>query len=392
MRTPSFAALVAGFSLAITPAPATAQATTAATNPDVDPATGLYVPTDRDERGLWMQMEDAERKLKVSPLVIHDEPLNAYVRKIFCRTVGNANCRGIRLYLVRTPDFNATMAPNGVMEIWSGLLVRARNEAQLAAVLGHEFTHYQDRHSVKLFHSIKNQTSAAAWLSMIVPLIGPMAALSSIFQHSREMEHDADVGGLNLMAQAGYDTREASKIWEQIRAEMDATAAERKVKSRKDKTGGMWATHPPSAERVAYLAEAAKATPGTPDATGADSYADAMRPYWPTFIDDQLKRNDFGAAEFLLTALEREGDADWLSYAHAELFRRRGADGDMAKADDYYSKGIAAGGALPELWRGRGFARLKLGRIDEAKADLSEYLERAPTASDKAMIAMLAGG
>ena len=63
-----------------------------------------------------------------------------------------------------------------------------------------------------------------------------------------------------------------------------------------------------------------------------------------------------------------------------------------AQAAGYFSEAIGGGGALPELWRGRGLALLKLGRGEDGKADLKEYLKRAPEASDKAMIAMMAGG
>jgi predicted Zn-dependent protease len=226
---------------------------------------------------------------------------------------------------------------------------------------------------------------------MFIGVIGALMILPSIFAHSREMEHDADMGGVSFMANAGYDTRQAAGIWEQLRAEMDATAAERKTKSRKDKNGGMFATHPPSAERVTYLTEAAKQRPGTPGAAGDEAYAAVMRAYWPEIIDDQLKRNDFGAADYLLNALEKEQAADWLSYAHGELYRRRAGAGDLEKAVVYYGQGIAEGGTVPELWRGRGLALLKLGKPAEGKTDLGEYLKRAPEASDKSMIAMMAG-
>ena len=43
----------------------------------------------------------------------------------------------VRVYLERTPLFNASMAPNGMMTVWTGLMLRVENEAQLAAVLGH---------------------------------------------------------------------------------------------------------------------------------------------------------------------------------------------------------------------------------------------------------------
>ena len=57
------------------------------------------------------------------------EAFNAYVRKVLCNLVGPGKCASIRLYIVRTPDFNASMAVNGAMVVYSGLLLRTQNEA-----------------------------------------------------------------------------------------------------------------------------------------------------------------------------------------------------------------------------------------------------------------------
>jgi hypothetical protein len=129
-----------------------------------------------------------------------------------------------------------------------------------------------------------------------------------------------------------------------------------------------------------------------PCANGSEAYRAAMAKFWPIFVDDQLKLNDFGASEFLLSSLAANGWTPDLCYARAELYRRRATAGDLEKAATFYGDGITSGGTLPELWRGRGLAQLKLGRTEPGKADLSEYLKRAPEAPDKAMIAMLAGG
>lgn len=365
--------------------------TQGATTTSDDPA--LYKPTDKDERGLWMQMDEVERELKNSPEVIRDPALNAYVRSVLCKVATEARCANIRLYITRTPHFNATMAPNGVMQVWSGLLLRTTNEAQLAAILGHEYTHFQERHTLRLFRDIKKKTDAASFLN-VIPFAGiiSLGLLSSIFGFSREMERAADRGGLDLMAAGGYDTQEAARVWERLREEMDATAAERKTKSRKDKNGGMFATHPPSAERVTSLNEWAKASPGIPGASGADRYRAAIAPWWPQFVDDQLKLNDFGASEYLLSSLASTEWTPPLLYARGELYRRRAAPGDLEKAVQFYGEAIAGSGEMPEIWRGRGLALSKLGQSEAAKADLKEYLKRAPKAPDRALIAMLAGG
>ena len=116
-----------------------------------------YKPQNQDERGLWLQMEEEERTLKKSNFIIRDAALNAYVRDVFCRTVGNDRCGDVRIYIMRTPYFNASMAPNGMMQVWSGLMLRTQNEAQLAAILGHEYAHYQKRHSLQLFQDAANR-------------------------------------------------------------------------------------------------------------------------------------------------------------------------------------------------------------------------------------------
>ena len=358
------------------------------------PAPDLYRPQDKLEQGLWMEMEESERGLKTSQLVIHDPALNQYVRGVLCRTVGDGACANIRLYLMRTPNFNAVTAPNGALQVWSGLLLRVQNEAQLSAVLGHEYAHFEKRHSLALYHQAKSKSAAAAWLAFTgIGLIASFGLIGSLFKFSREQEQEADLAGLQKMAAAGYDTREAAVIWEQLRDEMDATAAARGTKSRKDKTGGMFATHPPSAERVAYLRQAAMAQPGVPGETGADRYRAAMAAWWPVFLDDQLKMNDFGATAFLLDSIARSGErSPWVDYARGELYRRRAAAGDLEKAESLYSASIAAGADMPELWRGRGLARLKLGEADDGRADLKEYLARSPNAPDKDMITMMSGG
>ncbi len=370
------------------------------------PATGAQAPVATappapaaapDLRALLMRMDEQERVLKTSPLIIRDAGLNAYVRAVLCRTIGASKCADVRLYILRTPDFNAAMSANGMMEVFSGLLLRTRNEAQLAAVLGHEYTHFENQDSLRLFREARSKSSAATWLAFTgIGLIASIGMVASLFRYSRDMERAADLGGLQKIAQAGYNTREAAAIWEQLRAEMDATAASRNLPSRKDKDTGLFASHPPSAERVAYLKEEATALPGTPGVNGLAQWRQAMQQWWPIFLDDQLKRNDFGATEYLLTSSAVDGWTPWLLYAHGELYRRRDGPGDLDKAIGCFDQAIAAGGAtggdLPAMWRERGLARIKQGAAAGGRADLAEYIRQAPAAEDHSLIAMMAGG
>ena len=379
---------------AVAPAPQEEpQAEAASTEPAVSLA--AFEPQDELERSLWQRMEEYERALMKSNQVIDDPELNAYVRDVLCRTVG-PECAHIRLYILRSPQFNATMAPNGVMTVWSGLMLRAQNEAQLATVLGHEFSHFKRRHSVQLFVEAKNKSNTAAWLALTgVGLLFALGVEASIYQFSREMEEEADIDGLAYIKNAGYDPRQVPLIWEQIMSEDDATREARgRKKKRRSTKAGIYSTHPKSQARIDYLnAQIAEMGEDVSTETGADQYRAAMAAWWPKFLDDQLKRNDHGGSQFLI---ERMGAANgwtpWLTYARAEFHRKRGEPGDFEQAVTYYTDAIERGGELPELWRGRGYALRKVDRKEEAKADFREYLKRVPDAPERGMISMLAGG
>lgn len=364
----------------------------ATTAPIVDAG---YQPQDKDERGLWMQMDEEERRLKNSNFVIRDAALNAYVRDVFCRTVGEAECRPIRIYLVRTAYFNASMAPNGMMQVWTGLFLRTRNEAQLSAVMGHEFTHYKNRHSLQLFRQVREKAGVAAFLGGF-GLLGSMISLgmiSGVFQFSRDMEREADMESITLMSKSGYDPHAAGLIWEQMRAEMDASAAARNVATRKDRNGGMFATHPPTAERMTYLKELAEKihADGTPVVREAE-YRAALGPFWAMFIDDQIKLNDFGSTDFLLQSLASKGWTAELLYARGELYRTRGLPDDLKQAVGFYRDSLSKDPSFADGWRGLGLTLIRSGAQPEGKAALKTYLEKRPEASDRAMMLMLAGG
>ena len=364
------------------------------------PSSAGYRPQDKLEDGLWFEMDEQERLLRQSKFLVTDPALNAYVRGVLCRTVGEARCAATRLYIVRTPYFNASMAPNGTTIVYTGLFLRMRDEAQLAAVLGHEYTHFEQRHTLRLFKDIRAKTDALSWLSFIpIPYLGMLsqiALIGGIYSFSRDMEREADAGSLGELARAGYDPREASAIWEQLGAENDATAKVRGHKSQKDKNGGMFATHPKSTERMPTLrdkaAAIALAEPGT---TRAAEYRTALKDWWPRLIEDQIKLQDFGGTEYLLGTLAAGDAAGWtpeLLYAKGELYRSRGEPGDFEAAVAAYEAAIVKGGALPETWRGLGLARLRLGQVDAGRAALRDYLAKRPAAEDALILASMVEG
>jgi metalloendopeptidase OMA1, mitochondrial len=133
--------------------------------------------------------------------------------------------------LVDAPDsVNAWALPGGKMAVYTGLFKAAKNEDQLAAVMGHECSHAIARHGGE---RISQQTATQALLTGVgVGLsfaeMGPaaqqatMAAFGAGTQYgvllpfSRHHESEADELGLFIAAEAGYDPREAVTLWKNM--------------------------------------------------------------------------------------------------------------------------------------------------------------------------------
>ena len=132
---------------------------------------GEQPPKTSDEAGLWMISNDVERRLATSGHVVKDPALQQYLHQIICR-LSPEHCADIRVYVVRNPHFNASMAPNGSMQVWTGLLLRVQDEAQLAAVLGHEIGHYIERHSIERWTQIISSSDAAGFFGLATAAAG----------------------------------------------------------------------------------------------------------------------------------------------------------------------------------------------------------------------------
>lgn len=96
------------------------------------------------------------------------------------------------------------MAPNGMMSVYTGLLLRTQNEAQLAAVLGHEIGHYLARHSLQRFEVEQATMTATGILGM-----GLGAAGLGGLGPSRRSRRSPDCR-LTVATMSGKRTRSAS--------------------------------------------------------------------------------------------------------------------------------------------------------------------------------------
>jgi predicted Zn-dependent protease len=125
-------------------------------------------------------------------------------------------------------QINAFCVPGGKIGVFSGLVRRLDlTDDELAAVLGHEIAHALREHT-------REQVSQAELSSTIVEAIaasglrysGAASALTGLgsvylvrLPYSRQMESEADLIGLELMARAGYDPRLAANLWRKLQAQ-----------------------------------------------------------------------------------------------------------------------------------------------------------------------------
>lgn len=349
-----------------------------------------YVPEEaRDEQGLWMEFEEMERTLNKSALLVRDADINNYITEIVCR-VAAAYCNDFRVYVIRNPGFNASMTATGMMQIWTGLIIRANSTDEIAAVVGHEIAHYTRLHSLQRLRDMKKKLAAGSVFDLAVILatgystpLGQMTAMMSVLSFSREQETEADLLGTRILAEASYNPHASYKVWQRIIAEEEAAAVKRR------KPSAFSQTHPATQQRASYLESLVVSTYGEDD---AESVADEkllaiLNNHYLFLMEDQLDTNRFGRTRELLERHREIGvEPSLVYYFYGEMFRQRNEEGDMQLAMDSYLHSIEAGAPPPDAFKSLGYLHLKSGDNTAAQIQFRKYLEIDPTADDRAMI------
>ena len=199
--------------------------------------------------------DDSFAELKKKEKVSNDPRLNEYVR---CLSIPLLKAAGhnpanweIRVFVNNTP--NAFALPGNNIGVHTGMINLVQNQHQLAAVIGHEIGHViADHGNERVSQNMATQaglfaaslflgTSAKPEDRLILAGLGLGAQVGILLPFSRSHEEESDKLGIQYMAQAGFDPREASKLWEVMKA--------------KSKGGGpeFLSTHPSNDSRIKYL-------------------------------------------------------------------------------------------------------------------------------------------
>lgn len=353
------------------------------------------------EAGLWMQFEQVEKDARSSPARIRDAELNRYLHDIVCR-LSQDYCKDMRVYIMRNPYFNATMAPNGMMAVWTGLLLRVHNEAQLAAVLGHEMGHYLRRHVLNRVKRAKFTANLSMALSLGLGVAAATSApqnagiysdanrisqfvlIASLFSYTRSQESEADKFGIQLLSNAGYDPFEAAKVWENLIGENNAAQGNKRQRLL------FFETHPGDKERMKTLngdAQTLTKSKQSGAEKGRERFIKHMDPFWKMALEDELNLNQFGRTEFILDNLIANNISPGVTHFYkGELYRVRKKEGDLAQARWHYERALQFDSFLPETHRSLGLLQLKEKQQAQAMRNFEAYLRLAPEAEDREMI------
>jgi len=281
---------------------------------------------------------------------------------------------------------NAWALPGGKIAINRGLLTELESEAELAAVLGHEVVHAAARHTAKqmsrgmvlqgLVLGTAIASSDSDYGNLAVGGANVLAQLVST-KYGRDAELESDYYGMQYMSKAGYDPQGAVSLQE--------TFVRLSEGRRTDWLSGLFASHPPSQERVRANMVTATTLPAG-GKTGQDSFQRAMqktraaKPAYDAYDEGRKALSEKKVDEAL--ALANKALDLYPAEAHFHALR-----GDVRLVADKYDMAITNFNRAIERRDGffyyhlqRGLAKKELGQTDGAVIDLENSIKLLPTA------------
>jgi predicted Zn-dependent protease len=196
----------------------------------------------------------------------YDNPqLQAYVNQVGQRLVANSDEPGtaFTFTVIDSPDINAFALPGGYIYINRGLLAYLDNEAELAAVLGHEIGHVTaSHHNRQQAASVANKVVAVT--TYVVTGSGDLANASNMYGtelvsgYGREMELEADGLGAQYMYQSGYDPDSLLEVIGVLKDQEQFQRVKAKAGGRKVASyHGLYASHPRNDQRLKQVVQTA---------------------------------------------------------------------------------------------------------------------------------------
>jgi len=331
-----------------------------------------------------------------------DQDLTTYVNDVGNRLAAQARRKDqlqFEFNIINSSVPNAWALPGGKIVINRGLLTELNSEAELAAVLGHEIVHADAAHGARqqskgmlaqigavasmVVLGSKIENESARQIAMMVPALG----LQLIMQkYGRDAERESDEYGMVYMSEAGYDPQGAIKLQE--------TFVKLSEGRNEDWLSGLFASHPPSTERVENNRKTAARLPAGGE-TGEKRYRDKtsyLRRVQPAYAayDEAVKAvsdDKLGLAQKKLDqALSAEPRESLFQALQGDIFMLKKNPGRALNA---YNRAIKLNDGFFYSYLRKGQLEYERKKWDSAYSSLQKSLDLLPTAEAHYLLGVL---
>ncbi|MCU7845597.1 MAG: M48 family metalloprotease [Candidatus Thiodiazotropha sp. (ex Monitilora ramsayi)] len=326
-----------------------------------------------------------------------DKKLTAYVSEVGQKLAAVSDRRlPYEFKVLNSSVPNAWALPGGKISLNRGLLVELESEAELAAVLGHEITHAAAKHTVSsmsrgmliqgavLATVVGTQDKEYAQLAALGAGIGAQLVTQ---KYGRDAERESDFYGMKYMSKAGYDPQGA--------VDLQRTFVRLSESKNQDWLSGLFASHPPSRERVENNIQTLTILPGGGE-RGEQRYHSMTahlkrtQPAYEAYDEGRkaLEEDDLSKALRLAKkAIDLEPKE---GHFHALLGDIEEKKEEYGKAKRHYSKAVRLNNGFFYYYLKRGQVNDRLNVSTAAKRDLEKSIQLLPTANAYTLLGNIA--
>jgi predicted Zn-dependent protease len=360
----------------------------------VSPVTGkrhFQIYGDEWENEVGAQMYAPMKQSQGGEFIL-DPELTEYVKNVGMRLADRARRKDqldFEFSILNDSTPNAWALPGGKIVINRGLLTELDSEAELAAVLGHEIVHADAAHGaraqskgmltqigamVTMVALGSVDSKATREIAMIVPALGAQLLTQ---KYGRDAEREADRYGLLYMSEAGYNPMGG--------VELQETFVKLSESRKEDWLSGLFASHPPSRERLENNRKMVSKLPeggslGRENYMAKTAYLRRVQPAFEAFdeANKAVGANDLKQAQRSLNkALAIEPRESLFHSLQGDIHALKKKPQEAMSA---YQQAIKANPDFFYAYLRKGQMEYKLDRFQPAREDLSNSLELMPTA------------
>jgi predicted Zn-dependent protease len=237
--------------------------------------------------------------------LIDDPVIAEYVDRIGQNIVKHSDAKvPFHIKVVDTDEVNAFAFPGGYFYVNKGLLLAARNEAELAGVMAHEISHVTARHATQRMSkgqylqlaSIPAMFVGGYWVQMGIQNALGLGINLELMGVTRESEREADQLGIQYLWNTGYDPNAFVSFFEKMQEE---------EKGKPGKLAGWFRTHPSTDDRIIAALEEQRYLPEKDSYIVNTSEFDRVRSRLQSIDNAQKSEDSSGTKEQKRPTLKR---------------------------------------------------------------------------------------